>query len=114
MAKVDSMPAAVLRWVTVPLSYSYMEMKDFKTNQLWQLIGVTRKGQVSWLNKDVQLSQWELCPRTLTSKHFGVEGNQCGKKWKSIENALATALRGIPAAAAGKELGWSWLLKPEI
>jgi len=36
------------------------------------------------------------------------------KKWKSIENALATALRGIPAAAAGKELGWSWLLKPEI
>lgn len=36
------------------------------------------------------------------------------KKRKSIENALATALRGIPAAAAGKELGWSWLLKPEI
>lgn len=56
MAMVYSMPAAVFRWVTVPQSCSHMEMKDFKINELRQLIGVTRKGQVSWLNKDVKLS----------------------------------------------------------
>lgn len=56
MAMVYSMPAAAFRRVTVPQSCSHMEMKDFKINELRQLIGVTRKGQVSWLNKDVKLS----------------------------------------------------------
>lgn len=97
-----------------PELFSYGN-EDFKINELRQLIGVTGKGQVSWLNKDVKLSQWELCPWTLTSKHFGVEGNY-GKNGSLLKMlfSIENAFRRAPAATAGKELGLPWPLKAEI